>query len=283
MKQVLITGVTGFVGRQVLHFLNDTNLELTIVVRSGKEKQFDKFRNIKRVITTKDLFSESVDWWTEQCQDIDIIVHLAWYTEPLKYQKSPKNLECLIGSLNLAKGAIKAGIKKLVGVGTCFEYDLSAGTITVDTPLKPTTPYSDAKTALYVSLSHILSNLNIEFSWCRLFYLYGEGEDPRRLVPYLHSKLQNDEIAKLTRGNQVRDYLDVYDASKMIVDVILSDKNGAFNICSGIPITVRQLAEKIADEYGKRHLLKFGALPDNPFDPPYILGVSNLYLQNIKR
>ena len=99
--------------------------------------------------------------------------------------------DCLIGSLKLAKGAVKAGIKRLVGIGTCLEYDLSLGTLSVDAPLKPITPYADTKVALYSSLSNLLPLCAVEFAWCRLFYLYGEDEDHRRLMGYLHSKLEN--------------------------------------------------------------------------------------------
>ena len=61
----------------------------------------------------------------------------------------------------------------------------------------------------------------------------------------------------------------------MIVESALSKKQGPVNICSGVPITVRQLAEQIADEYGRRDLLKFGVRPDNLFDPVYVVGVKH--------
>jgi len=53
----------------------------------------------------------------------------------------------------------------------------------------------------------------------------------------------------------------------------LSSTTGAVNICSGEPVTVRELAESIADEYGRRDLLKFGARNDNPVDSPFMVGV----------
>jgi dTDP-6-deoxy-L-talose 4-dehydrogenase (NAD+) len=59
----------------------------------------------------------------------------------------------------------------------------------------------------------------------------------------------------------------------MIVETALSQVQGPVNICSGIPVSVRQLAEQIADEYGRRDLLKFGVRPENLFDPPYVVGV----------
>jgi dTDP-6-deoxy-L-talose 4-dehydrogenase (NAD+) len=71
----------------------------------------------------------------------------------------------------------------------------------------------------------------------------------------------------------VRDFLDVRDAGRMIADVALGTVTGPVNICSGVPTTVRQLAERIADEYGRRDLLRFGVRPDNLFDPPRVVGI----------
>jgi dTDP-6-deoxy-L-talose 4-dehydrogenase (NAD+) len=198
---------------------------------------------------------------------------VAWYAEPGKYLKSEKNIDCLIGSLNLAKGAIRAGIRRFIGIGTCFEYDLNFGNLSINTPLKPTTPYAAAKAELYKLLSQLLSSQSIEFSWCRLFYLYGEGEDERRLVSYIHKQLSKCEKVELSSGKQIRDFLDVAEVGRIIVDVSMGSQHGPINICSGIPITVRQLAEKIADEYGRRDLLNFGARPDNLVDPKCVIGV----------
>jgi dTDP-6-deoxy-L-talose 4-dehydrogenase (NAD+) len=71
----------------------------------------------------------------------------------------------------------------------------------------------------------------------------------------------------------VRDFLDVREAGRLIVSHALGDDIGPINVCSGIPLTVRQLAERIADEYGRRDLLKFGARPDNLVDPPHVVGL----------
>jgi len=274
-KKILVTGGTGFVGQQVVRALSGNDIELRLIVREGKEKQPTTLTEEFDIVTTKDLFAESVDWWVNQCKGIDTVVHLAWYAEPRKYLESTKNLDCLVGSLHLAKGAVQAGVKRFIGIGTCFEYDLTPGILSVDTPLKPITPYADAKTALYLALSHWMPMHSIEFAWCRLFYLYGEGEDVRRLVPYLRAKLENEEQAELTSGKQIRDFLDVVDAGRAIAKVARGDQTGAINICSGIPITVRQLAEQIADEYGRRDLLSFGARPDNIVDPPCVVGIPN--------
>ena len=109
----------------------------------------------------------------------------------------------------LRKAAAEAKVRRFVGIGTCFEYDLSAGHLSVETALRPSTPYAEAKAAAFAELSRLLPQQGVEFAWCRLFYLYGEGEDERRLVPYLRGKLMAGEPAELTSGKQIRDYLDV--------------------------------------------------------------------------
>jgi len=173
----------------------------------------------------------------------------------------------------MAKGAAQAKVRRFVGIGTCVEYDLAAGLVSVDTPLRPVTPYAGAKAAAFMALSQWLPSQDVEFAWCRLFYLHGEGEDERRLVPYLRSRLAAGEPASLTSGNQVRDFLDVREAGRLIAEIALSKKQGPANVCSGIPVTVRQLAEQIADEYGRRDLLAFGARPDDPLEPLSVVGV----------
>ena len=274
-RRILVTGGTGFVGKQVVRTLHERGIQLRLVIREAKNDIPSLPFKDHEAVFSDDAFAESSQWWAEQCEDIDTVVHLAWYAEPVEYLQSAKNMDCLIGSLNLARGAVQAGVKRFIGAGTCFEYDLSADVLSTDTPLKPTTPYASAKAALYYGLENWLPTYLVEFAWCRLFYLYGEGEDPRRLVAYLRSKLEKGEPATLTGGEQIRDFLDVTDAGRIIADVALSKKTGPVNICSGVPIKVRELAEQIADQYDKRDLLVFGARPDNPVDPSSVVGVPN--------
>jgi dTDP-6-deoxy-L-talose 4-dehydrogenase (NAD+) len=145
--------------------------------------------------------------------------------------------------------------------------------MTTDTPLAPNTLYAACKASAFQVLRFFLGAEAVSFAWCRIFYLYGQGENERRLVPYIRRQLEAGQEVLLTRGDQVRDFLDVRDAGRMIADVALGQQQGAVNICSGEAVTVRQLAERIADEYGRRDLLRFGARQENIFDPPRVVGV----------
>lgn len=272
-RRVLLTGATGFVGRAVLSALKARDCGATCVVRSGKANLLQDFNNVEQVIETDDLFANGMDWWADAFQGIDMGLHLAWYAEPGHYLTSEKNLDCLSGTLAMARGAARAGLRRFVGVGTCFEYDLSGGRLTTTTPLAPLTPYAAAKAGTFLTLNRWLPLQGVDFLWARLFYLYGPGEDARRLVPYLRQQLSAGKPADLTRGSQVRDFMDVRDAADLLVADALGDRTGATNIASGQGITVRALAERIADEYGRRDLLNFGARPENLTDPPCVIGL----------
>ena len=268
----LLTGGTGFVGRQVLRALDENGAQVRAVVRNGKQNQIASLNCIEAVITTQDLFAEDSAWWSNVCADVDTIIHVAWYAEPGQYLHSSKNLDCLLGTLQMAKGAAQAGVRRFIGIGTCFEYDLTGGLLSTSTALRPLTPYAGAKAAVFTALSQWLPSQNVEFAWCRLFYLYGEGEDSRRLVPYLHAQLNAGKTAELTSGNQIRDFLNVRDAGRLIVRIAMGDEHGPINVCSTIPVSVRQIAEQIADEYGRRDLLRFGVRPENLNDPICVVG-----------
>lgn len=275
MTRVLLTGSTGFVGRQVLRHLLAAGAEVTVTLRPDSPAPEGV-----AVIRSPDFFAEDAAFWTRACAGQDAVAHVAWYTEPGKYLHSPLNLDCLAGTVRLAQGAAAAGVAHLVGVGTCVEYDLTTPAVArherlpVDAPLGPLTPYAAAKAAAFTALSKNLPGMG--FGWCRLFYLHGEGEDPRRLVPYVHQQLAAGQPVELTSGQQVRDFLDVAEAGRQIARATLDRMTGPLNICSGNPVTVADLAAEIARGYGRPDLIRLGARPDRADDPPFVVGIPSL-------
>jgi dTDP-6-deoxy-L-talose 4-dehydrogenase (NAD+) len=276
MKPILVTGGSGFIGQQVVRSLQQQPQPLRLLVRPGKNSTLSVREGIDEVIESEDLFAEPLDRMCQLTSGIDTIVHVAWYAEHGKYLQSEKNLDCLIGTLQLAKAASLQKVRRFVGVGSCFEFRFGPQPLAPDSPLAPETPYASAKVAAYYGLLHWLALHQISFAWCRLFYLFGEGENPKRLVPYLHQQLAQGHPVDLTSGNQVRDFIDVREAGRQIAQISLSDRQGPQNICTGKGITVRQLALDVAQQYGRPDLLRFGARPDNLTDPPFVVGIPSI-------
>lgn len=273
-RRLVITGATGFLGRQVLKHLVTKGLDVTLILRKSSQLPVElaEFLNPK-IVYSPDVFNESKEWWCENLKDVDTLLHLAWFAKPGDYLYSDVNSQCIIGTLRMIEGARMASVRRVVGIGTCLEYEMGGDRLSVETPLKPTTPYAAAKVAIYHFASQFLKVNSIEFLWCRLFYLYGEGEDRRRLVPYIRGKLRSGEVAHLGDGSLIRDYLDVSEAARRIVLETLGEKNGSINICSGTAITIRELAQSIADEYGRRDLLKFNSRQSPFVEPKMVVGI----------
>ena len=80
------------------------------------------------------------------------------------------------------------------------------------------------------------------FLWCRIFYLYGKGEPKEKLVSYVLSRISKNRPANLSKGSQIKDFINVEDASSQIIKVINNDDyDGALNICSGKVLSVKIL------------------------------------------
>lgn len=268
-NKILITGATGFVGKQVVKHLSTLDVEIHLIVRKGKETFFN---NVQSITISHNVFAESSTWWAEKCKNIDTVIHLAWYAEPGKYLDSPINEQCYEGTTDMAQGAVNAGVKRFIGIGTCFEYQFSESPLDISSPLDPQTLYATAKVKTFNYLNKFFNENNVEFLWCRLFYLFGEGEDERRLIPFLRKNIAAGKEVELTSGDKVKDYLNIQEAGKIIANLAVNKHIGAYNVCSGKGITIKSLAENIADEYNGRSLLKFGKLERKSYDPPYIVG-----------
>jgi nucleoside-diphosphate-sugar epimerase len=109
------------------------------------------------------------------------------------------------------------------------------------------------------------------FAWTRFFLLYGPREPKERLIPYVVLTLLKGEVAKCTRGEQMRDFLYVEDAASAMWAVAKSDLSGPVNVGSGQPIKVRTLVETVAEHLQREANVVFGALPTDPQEPPLVL------------
>lgn len=274
-RKILLTGASGFVGRQIARHLVAAGHRPLLALRPGSFARTGLDSSNADAVETPDLFAESADWWGATLAGVDAIIHAAWYVEPGQYLDSAENTRCVEGSLRIAEGAAQAGVTHFIGIGTCFEYRLPNDHITADAEVGPVTLYAAAKLSLFRMLEKRFAGGPTALTWARLFYLFGEGEHPARLFPMLHRKLSAGEPVALSSGDKIRDFLDVSEAGRMIAGLVESGQAGPVNICSGEAVTIREIAEGIADRYGRRDLLTFGTATVHPRDPMAVVGVPN--------
>jgi nucleoside-diphosphate-sugar epimerase len=201
-------------------------------------------------------------------------VHLAWNAEHPAYWTAADNDAWADGTIALARSFAEQGGQRLVAAGTCAEYDwtdLSTPCREEETPCRPQTPYGRAKLRAGIGVMKIARETGLSAAWGRLFFLYGPGEDPQRIIPFVARQLAAGERAKVSAGTQVRDFLHVSDAATAFV-VLLSDSlAGPVNIGSAVGVTIRSVVETLARMAGRPDLVDLGAVPLQPGEPPMIV------------
>jgi nucleoside-diphosphate-sugar epimerase len=262
--RIAITGASGFVGRYVLRELQARGLDIVVVARSADRFPAQSGVHEFAVIDIANCGDNPFGAMGAP----DILIHLAWSGLP-NYQ-SPHHVETeLPAQTTFLASCVEAGLKRLVVAGTCFEYGLASGELTEDTQTRPCTQYGTAKDMLRKVLDALSHEHDFEFAWLRLFYLFGNGQSSQSLYSLFHEAIhRGDQTFDMSGGEQVRDFLPINEAARLIVEVALLQGNiGVVNICSGMPMTVRTLVQKWIDESGTRITMNLGRLPYPDTEP----------------
>jgi nucleoside-diphosphate-sugar epimerase len=107
----------------------------------------------------------------------------------------------------------------------------------------------------------------LSWAWGRVFFLYGPGEHPDRLVAYVIRSLLGGRPARCASGKPVRDFMHVQDVAGAFVSLLDSEVQGPVNIASGQGVPLCDMVRRIADIQGKPNLVELGAIPDRPDEP----------------
>lgn len=255
-KKVLITGGTGFIGRNVVDELIKRGYEVHSLV-------YPPFAPEKEGLVQYEMNlmdTESVNHFLKE-HKFENLIHLAWYVGP-KCHVHDLNLDWTLATLNLLKNFKENGGKRFTGAGTISEYEYKYGYLLEDeTPTSPKTLYGESKNSIYKIASVYCKQNGIEFKWPRIFNLYGPAEKSQRLMPSVINSCLKGEDVKVSDCLKFQDYLHVKDTACGIVDVFESDVSGAVNICSGKPVQLRVIVEKIAELTNFKGNILYGAIP----------------------
>lgn len=268
MKRILVTGATGFIGNVVIKNLLQKGYEVHAVTSQKREEYHNKdiywhnldLLNISKI---KELFLRVKPTY---------LLHLAWYAVPGKYVNAEENLSWIQSSIEILKNFKEFGGERMVFAGTCFEYDLEYGYLKEDiTPSMPNSLYGTCKYSFEnIAQDYCIKN-DISFASGRIFYLYGEREDSTRIIPYVINNLLDNKIVRCSHGNQLRDFLNVYDVGSAFVEILESDLRGVVNIGSGKPIRLKDIFLTIGKIIGRENSIDFGSFKPVKTEPTMIV------------
>lgn len=271
MKRLLITGGSGFIGRNVLAHLKPMGYEVFCVTNVSSAPS-----DAAATPVACDLMDAvQVDDVMQRIRPTHLL-HMAWYTAHGAFWTSEKNLAWTGASLNLIRSFAAVGGARAVFAGTCAEYDWNAPSPFDEclSPTKPATLYGVCKNSLRQVLESYSAKVGVSLAWGRVFFLYGPGEHPDRLVPSIIRSLLNDKPVVVRASGHVRDILHVTDVASGFAQLLDSGVTGPANVALGQGIELGTIAREIATIVGREELLTLGLTEPTSENPASIVAKS---------
>lgn len=265
--RILVTGVTGFVGNHVINELlkYDYNIIATSIDNPKEARKFQWYSKVNYIEC--DLNKKGKDFYS-YFEKPDIMIHLSWENLP-NYSKLFHFEKNLFSNYYFIKNMIENGLRSVSVAGTCFEYGMQSGCLSEELPTNPVSAYGIAKDTLRKFLEKLEEEMKFTFHWIRIFYMYGEGQNPNSLHEQLKRAIKNkDDVFNMSGGEQVRDYLPVEEVAKYIVKISVQNHiTGIINCCSNEPKSVREVVEEKIKEEKSNIKLNLGYYPYSQIEP----------------
>jgi nucleoside-diphosphate-sugar epimerase len=276
-KRVLVSGAGGFIGRWSVPALLRLDYEVHAVL-SGRMTRGVPEQLYGAKIHVADMLDDAkIDKLLGEVQPTHLL-HFAWIATPGAYWDSPDNFRWVAASERLLRSFRRHGGRRAMMAGSCAEYDWSRVGVCdeKDSPLAnesaaALSPYAECKIALQKILADFGREENVSTVWGRIFFQFGPHEHPDRLVPSVIRNLLLNREAPCSHGNQMRSFLHVADVGEAFAAVLDGKLEGPVNIGSDERITLADLLNRIGRQIGRAELLRLGARPAAPREPPLLV------------
>ena len=187
----------------------------------------------------------------------DAIFHLASYGVDPK-ERDPEVM--LDGNITLLARLVTLAARwpqcRFIHTGSCSEYGPAREPerLTETHLVAPTSLYGAAKAAAGIYAGGLARQLGVPLVTLRLFGVYGVGEAPHRLIPYLLKCLSTGVTPELTGGEQSRDLTCIDDLVLALLVAARAPRieaHGIYNVGSGVPVQIRAVATTTARLVGE--------------------------------
>ena len=236
--RVLVTGAAGFIGGHVVEYLRDKDYEVV-----GHDVVEGPFVDARGDLTSQNAFSALAG-----CDAICHIggigdVYLAGRQPALAYQTN------LLGTQRVVEAANAGLFRKIVYASTWEVYgEPHYQPLDEQHPTVPDHPYNISKLAGELAVRS--APTKVPTTCLRLGTSYGPRMRTNAVIPlFINRGMKGATISLQGGGEQFRQFTYVTDICRAFELSLAPGAEGVFNIVSPERVTIRQIAERVADEY----------------------------------
>ncbi len=270
----LITGATGFIGSALFRHLVDEGAPVWRMTRSSNHAcSFPKARSIPSPVVV-DLATVSQEQLRRLLPEVDVVFHMA-AGGVTDLSPDLNNLKAVnvSGTEKMLLAARDSGVRRFVYLGSCFEYG-EGSNLSEDQELHPISHYAKTKAEASQAVVEASPFFEQGSVVLRPFMVYGPGEAPSRLVPYLIQNALTGQQIDLTGGEQTRDLVFISDVVQALLKAssMRNIQGEVFNICSGHGVSIRTVADMVLQLTQSESKLKLGVLPYREHEAMSVVG-----------
>lgn len=225
-KKYLITGASGYLGRNLAEFLVSKKKIVTLF-----DQKKNNYLKIPKTITGNLNNKKKLIKITK---NTNTIFHFAAIADLQEANKNPfRTIENNVdGTLKLLQACVLNKVKKFVFASSVYAISEQGGI------------YSTSKLAAEMIVERICKKYKIKFIILRFGTVYGNQANKFNTVNnYVAQALLRKKIFRESKGNEVRNYIHVKDAVKLVYKITKSTKynNGYYNILGNKKYLVKEL------------------------------------------
>lgn len=255
---ILLTGASGYIGSRCARAFVDQGRQVVAVSRPGRERA-TRERVGRRIEVIEDPGTTSDLASMLEARDVSATVHLA-----ARFDTPVRDPEALIAA-NVVFATRVAEAVSRAAPGSVF---VNAATIWQHygpDHAEPLSLYAATKSAFEAILALYASTEELDVRTLVIPDTYGPSDPRTKIVTLLVGAVQSGETLQATSGRGVVDLVHVDDVAMAIGHAIEPALGaGRWAVTSGRALTVRELADVIADVSGHDVPVQWGALPDRP-------------------
>lgn len=217
MRNILVTGATGFIGIEVSRQLSDSGSTPRLMVR--RPLRGIMLKHLRAEIMQADLTSPRS--LHRILTGVDVVIHLGARAAFEHYKYVAPSI--VNGSMHLIKAAAEAGVRHFVFGGSLLVYRDSDALIDQQTPPAPLSGYGRAKLEAERRMSAFAAEAGIRFVSLRLPHVYGAHS-------LLFDQVRHGRIMFPGKGDNRFAHLHVKDAARCLIRAAESDIEGIWVI-----------------------------------------------------